>query len=284
MLSRTASTIITGLLVMSPSGSAHARVTGITFEPKSPIVGQSVTAIATDDRKHEVAQWNWFCILADAGASNHRTITPIEPGRANLKLLCGGTYKVSLQVTYQGPKTPPSETISVSLVIARPDKFTIVEGIDTSTRYPGSASMITIRSQINSREKDAGKHLLGMAQQRVRNRTWWNKKQDPDQPWLPPAPGPHVNHSKGVIECWVTLDIDPEDWAKIRPGSPIVSWDEDLRVIYMLGYPRNKGEWPPHSTGKEVTIECPLGTKHLSIVKVDEDHWAVHEQRPKQPE
>ena len=57
MASRTAGTIIASLLLMGPSGPAQAKVTGITFEPKDPIVGHSATAIATDDRKHEVAQW-----------------------------------------------------------------------------------------------------------------------------------------------------------------------------------------------------------------------------------
>ena len=52
-----ASTIIAALLLIRPSVSAHARVTGVTFEPKSPIVGHSVTAIATDDQKHKVVKW-----------------------------------------------------------------------------------------------------------------------------------------------------------------------------------------------------------------------------------
>jgi hypothetical protein len=52
MRSGIASTIIVGLLLIFPSVSANAGVTGVTFEPKSPNVGHSVTAIATDDQKH----------------------------------------------------------------------------------------------------------------------------------------------------------------------------------------------------------------------------------------
>ena len=59
MRSGIAVTIIAGLFLMLPSVSAHARVTGVTFEPKSPIVGHSVTAIATDDQKHKVVKWIW---------------------------------------------------------------------------------------------------------------------------------------------------------------------------------------------------------------------------------
>src|SRR5690242_6764395 len=65
MRSGIASAIITGLLVMLPSVSVNARVTGVTFEPKSPIVGHSVTAIATDDQKHKVDKWIWYCTLTD---------------------------------------------------------------------------------------------------------------------------------------------------------------------------------------------------------------------------
>jgi hypothetical protein len=61
-----------------------------------------------------------------------------------------------------------------------------------------------------------------MAQRRVRNRTWWDGTKDLDEPWRPEHPGPMLLHSHGVIESWVTLNIDPGDWAKIRPGSPIV--------------------------------------------------------------
>src|SRR5436189_223605 len=139
MTSRTASTIVAGLLLMGPSGSAHARVTGITFEPESPIVGHSVAAIATDDRKHEVARWSWW----------------------------------------------------------------------------------KIRGRVRCRGTDAGEDLLGMAQRRVRNRTWWDGRKDPDEPWRPEAPGDMLNHSHGVIESWAMLNIAPGDWAKIRPGSPI---------------------------------------------------------------
>src|SRR5436305_2919918 len=64
MRSGIASTIIAGLFLMLPSVSAHARVTGVTFEPKSPIVGHSVTAIATDDQKHKVVKWIWYCTLS----------------------------------------------------------------------------------------------------------------------------------------------------------------------------------------------------------------------------
>src|SRR4051812_3510146 len=104
--SRTVSTIIAGLLLMGPSGPAHARVTRIAFEPESPIVGRSVTAIATDDRKHEVAKWIWSCTLSDAGTSSPAEIKPTAPGRATFNLLCGGTYMVSLRVIYGGPTLP----------------------------------------------------------------------------------------------------------------------------------------------------------------------------------
>src|SRR4051794_21284470 len=131
MTSRTASTIIAGLLLIGPSGSAQARVTGITFEPKSPIVGHSVTAIAIDDQKHEVAKWIWSCTLADAGTSSPAVIKTPVPGRATLDLLCGGTYTVSLRVTYGGPMPPQPETVTVLLVIARPDDLKLIKGFDT---------------------------------------------------------------------------------------------------------------------------------------------------------
>jgi hypothetical protein len=98
MWSRKASTIIAGLLLMYPSASAHATVTGITFEPKRPIVGDSVTAIAIDDQKHEVIRWNWYYTLTDAGASSRpMLIGSTVRGRFALDLRCGGTHKVSLQ-------------------------------------------------------------------------------------------------------------------------------------------------------------------------------------------
>lgn len=281
MWMRTPSTIIVGLLLTGPSGSAQARVTAITFEPESPVVGHSVTAIATDGQKHEVTQWVWTCTLADAGTSNRMVIQRRDPGRATLELRCGGTYTVSLRVTYGGPMPPPPETVSVTLVVARPDGLKIIKGIDTPIRFPDSAdtnTQITIRSQVQSRQQDAGENLLGMAQWRVRNKTWWNGKKDPDRPWQPAAPGPMLSHSKGVIQSWVVLSLDPADWAKIRPGEPIVTWDEDLRLLYEIGpSPWQLFPGRDRAAGKSVTVECPLGTRHLSSVKVDEEHWAVRE-------
>jgi hypothetical protein len=157
MTSRTASTIVAGLLLMGPSGSAHARVTGITFEPRSPIVGHSTTAIATDDRKHEVARWIWTCTLADAGTSSPTTIKPTIPGRATLNLWCGGTYSVSLRVTYGGPMPPPPETVSVPLVIARPDDLELIKGFDTPAPYRDAGSSFKIRSQVRWRTRRGGR-------------------------------------------------------------------------------------------------------------------------------
>jgi hypothetical protein len=281
MTSRTATTIIAGLLLIGPSGSAQARVTAITFEPKSPIVGHSMTAIADDDHKHEVARWTWSCTLADAATSSPAAITTTVPGRATLDLLCGGTYAVSLRVTYGGPMPPPPETISVPLVIARPDDVKLIKGFDGPVPYAGAGSVsIKIRSQVKSRRTDAGERLLGMAQRRIRNRTRWDGTKDPDEPWRPEFPGPLLNHSHGVIESWATLNIDPADWSKIRRGTPIVSWDEDLRLVYGVGSARHEGQATQHGAGKWVRVECPLGTEHLSIVKVDDDHWAVREGEP----
>jgi hypothetical protein len=278
MSSRTAGTIIASLLLMGPSGSAQAKVTGITFEPKDPIVGHSVTAIATDDRNHEVAQWAWHFTLADAGTWGSPTVMkPLAPGRATLTLLCGGTYTVSLRVTYGGPMAPPPETVSVPLVIARPDDHKIIQGIDKPVRYEETGSGIEIRSQVRSRGKDVGEHLLGTAQRRVRNRTWWDGKKDPDRPWEPKFPPGSFFQMRGVIKSLVILDIAPGDWAKIRPGGPVVSWDEDARLVYGIGSLRHEGDVSHHGGGKAVTVECPLGTKPLSIVKVDDDHWAVRE-------
>ncbi len=270
MGSRIASTILAGLLLMSPSVSAYARVTGIEFVPKSPIVGHSVTAIVIDDQKHEVVKWDWSYTLTDAGTSGRPTsIEATVPGRAALDLRCGGTYKVSLVVTYGGPTPPPPETVSAALTIARPDALKNIEGLDVAVHYPGKASATTIRSQVISRETDAGEHLLGMAQRRVRNRIWWDGKKDADQPWQPEVPGPMLFQSGGVIESWAILNIDPRDWARVPRGKPIVTWDEEVRLVYGLG--------SASRLGKPVTVECPLGTKHLSIVKVDDGRWAVRE-------
>jgi hypothetical protein len=274
---RTACTIIASLLLMGPSGSAQAKVTGITFEPKEPIVGHSVTAIATDDRKHEVAEWTWHCTSADAGTWSPAVMKPLAPGRATLTLLCGGTYTVSLRVTYGGPMAPPPETVTVPLVIARPDDLNIIQGGDTPARYEGTAREVLIRSQVTSRGKDVGEHLLGLAQRRVRNRTWWDGKKDPDEPWGPKAPPGRFFLRRGVIESREILDIAPGDWAKIHLGGPVVSWDEDARLVYEKGSVRHEGDMSLHGGGKAVTVECPLGTKHLSIVKVDDDHWTVRE-------
>ena len=265
---RLTNTIVAGLLLMCTSVSAHAGVTGIRFEPKSPIVGQSVTAIAIDDQKLEVVKWNWYCNFADAGTSSRPTaIKSTVPGRAALDLPCGGTYTVSLEVTYGGPMPPPPETVSVALTIAPPDGLEIIEGLDVALHYPGTAIATTIRGQVMSGETDAGERLLGMAQRRVRNRTWWDGKKDPDQPWQPEAPGPMLFHSGGVIESWAILNIDPQDWAKISHGKPIVTWDEDVRLVYGIGSAK--------FGGKMVRVECPLVTEHLWIVKVDDRRWAV---------
>jgi hypothetical protein len=276
MRSSIGSTIIAGFLLMYPSLSARATVTGITFEPKSPIVGHSVTAIAIDDQKHEVVKWNWCYTLTDAGVSSHPTkIESTVPGRATLVLRCGGTYKVSLEVIYGGPMPPPPETVSVALTIARPEALKIIRGLDEAVHYPGTAIATTIRRQVMSRETDAGEQLLGMAQRRVRNRTWWDGKKEPDQPWKPETPDQTLYQAGGVIESWVILNIDPREWAKLPHGKPIVTWDEDVRLVYGFYSATREGEGTFHFRGKFVTVECPLGTEHLSIVKVDDDRWAV---------
>jgi hypothetical protein len=276
MWSRIASTSIAGLLLIHPSVSAHATVTGITFEEQSPVVGQSVTAIAIDDQKHDVVKWNWNYTLTDAGTSTSpTTIRSTVPGRATLDLLCGGTYTVSLEITYGGPMPTPPETVSVAVTIARPDALKNIGGLEVAVHYPGEAIATTIRHHVMSRESDAGEHLLGMAQRRIRNRIRWDGKKEPDQSWQPKAPGPIICQNRGVIESWVMLNISPRDWAKVPHGKPIMTWDEDVRLVYGIESARRDREVRRQFRGKLVSVECPLGTEHLSIVKVDDGRWAV---------
>jgi hypothetical protein len=276
MWSRIASTSIAGLLLIHPSVSAHATVTGITFEEQSPVVGQSVTAIAIDDQKHDVVKWNWNYTLTDAGTSTSpTTIRSTVPGRATLDLLCGGTYTVSLEITYGGPMPTPPETVSVAVTIARPDALKNIGGLEVAVHYPGEAIATTIRHQVMSRESDAGEHLLGMAQRRIRNRIRWDGKKEPDQSWQPKAPGPIICQNRGVIESWVMLNISPRDWAKVPHGKPIMTWDEDVRLVYGIESAKHEGEGARHFRGKLVSVECALGTEHLSIVKLDDGRWTV---------
>jgi hypothetical protein len=148
MRSRIANEIIAALLLMRPPISAHAKVTGVTFEPKRPIVGHSVTAIATDDQKHKVVKWIWYGTLADAGTHSPIVLNSTVPGRATLKLMCGGTYKVSLQVTYGGPMPPPTETVSALITVARPDALKIMKGLDFAASYDSRGN--AIRSRVRS--------------------------------------------------------------------------------------------------------------------------------------
>src|SRR5262249_37243782 len=150
MRSMVGNAIIAALLLMRAPMSAHAKVTGVTFEPKCPIVGHSMTAIATDDQKHKVVKWIWYGILADAATHAPIVLKSTDPGRATLELMCGGTYKVSLQVTYGGPMPPPTETVSALITVARPDALKIMKGLDFAAPYDGRASAIEIQSPVMS--------------------------------------------------------------------------------------------------------------------------------------
>ncbi len=275
MRSGIACTLIAAILLVGPSVSAHARVTRVTFEPKDPIVGRSVAAIANDDQKHKVVKWIWYGTLSDAGTHDPIAMHSTVPGRATLKVICGGTYKVFLRVTYGGPMPPPTETVSASITITRPDAVRIIKGLDMATGYHDKGSAIEIQSQVMSRKADAGEALLGMAQRRVNNRTWWDGKRDADQPWQLECPV--IFQRSGVIGSTATLEMDPNDWAKIPPGKPVVTWDEEIRLVYGMGSVRRGGGFTTHGDGKYVEIECPLGTERLAIIKVDEAHWVVRE-------
>lgn len=271
MRSRIIGTILSGLLLIGPAGSARARVTGIAFDPKGPVVGHSVTAIAVDDGKHEVVKWSWSYTLAAAGTSdNPVAIRSADPGRAKVDLRCGGTYTFTLEVTYGGPMAPPPETVSAALTVPRPDAIRIVGGLDVPVLYQGTAVAIMTHGRVLSLGADTGVHLLGQAQRRIRNRTWWAGKKDPDRPWEPDAPGNMMAQVRGEIEDMVLLNIDRAEWEKVPIGKPIVTWDEDVRLIYIVGYKREVSR-----LGKAVTVECSLGTEHLAIVKRDDQHWVV---------
>jgi uncharacterized protein (TIGR03067 family) len=73
----------------------------------------------------------------------------------------------------------------------------------------------------------------------------------------------------------IPLKIDPEHWAKIPPGKRVVTWDEEVRLVYGLGSAGREGERTHHGGDKYVSIECPLGTERLSIIKIDASHWAI---------
>ena len=86
------------------------------------------------------------------------------------------------------------------------------------------------------RNADVGEYLLGMAQRRIRNRTWWDGKRDTDQPWQLECPV--IFQGDGVIGSTATLAIAPKDWAKIPLGKPVVTWDEEIRLVDRVGPPR----------------------------------------------
>ena len=271
MRSRITGAILSGLLLTCPAGSVHARVTGITFDPKEPVVGGSAAAVAVDDGKHEVVAWDWAYTLADAGTSNLPVaIGSDKPGWASLDLPCGGTYAVTLEVTYGGPMPPPPDKVSATLTVARPDASLIVGGLGVPVSYPGTPIAIDLHRQVQSQGTEAGVHLLGHAQRRIRNRTWWSGKKDPDRSWEPSAPGNMMAQIRGEIDDMVLLNIDPKEWAKVPIGKTVVTWEEDIRLTYTIGYRREV-----HDLGKAVTVECPLGTDHLTIVKLDDQRWVV---------
>ena len=263
------------LILSGMIGSAQAKVTGIRFDPQSPVVGDTVTAIAVDDQKDNVTEWEWNYKLADAGTDNGTVaITSATPGRATFQLGCGGTYTIRVKVSYGGPTTTTQETISVPLVVARPDGVKFIEGfLDSPVRYFAKTSGVQIRWQIKSGSADVGESLVGMTQRRIRNRKWWNERRDPDQAWQPSTN--EFWHSGGVLHSTACLTCDPDDWGKIRSGERIAAWEADWQLTYSVGK-----FGPTHGGGKLVQIACPLGTKHFAIYKFDRDHWVVRETEP----
>ena len=276
MRSRMSSTMIVGLLLTGPVISAQARVTGIAFEPKSPTVGHSVTAVAIDDGKHKVAEWHWSSTLSDAKARGAPAwIESDTPGRATIRLFCGGTYSVKLRVVYGGAMPPPPETVSAVLKIPRPDAIEICEGLSQPAPYRSPAIATTIRYWVLSGEATTGMDLLGTAQRRIRNCTRWDGKKDPDRSWEPDLPGLELSQIQGVIRDLVTLRMEPREWAKVASGQTIMSWDEDFRLIYIIESKSIDDDARKSLRGRSVSVECPLGTEHLSIVKLDDEHWTV---------
>jgi hypothetical protein len=85
---------------------AQAAITGIIIDPTKRVVGRAITSIATDDGKHRVSDWSWRCILTDAGARDMLPMHPDGPGRAKIVARWGGTYTITLNVTYAGPSAP----------------------------------------------------------------------------------------------------------------------------------------------------------------------------------
>jgi len=96
--------------------------------------------------------------------------------------------------------------------------------------YDEMGNAIEIQSQVMRRNADAGEYLLGMAQRRLRNRTWWNGKIDADQPWEPEAGGFWVFHQGrrgslgGSRACEGGSGIAP--WKqRVSPASQLILQD-----------------------------------------------------------
>ena len=237
MRSRMSSTMIVGLLLTGPVISAQARVTGIAFEPKSPTVGHSVTAVAIDDGKHKVAEWHsvFNPVRRQGPQPAPAWIESDTPGRATIRLFCGGTYSVKLRVVYGGAMPPPPETVSAVLKIPRPDAIEICEGLSQPAPYRSPAIATTIRYWVLSGEATTGMDLLGNLRS-VASATApvGTGRRTPIDPGEPDLPGLELSQIQGVIRDPVTLRMEPREWAKVASGQTIMSWDEDFRLIYII--------------------------------------------------
>jgi len=179
-----------------------------------------------------------------------------------LTLPVAGNYTVTC-IAYP-PVMGGGQPVQVSGTVGVPAP-TSVRGLSGTNVpvFPNSA-VLALSLVMQSPSQPAGPMLAAMVQENCYNWVFYGGTTGGPSGWVPASPAANFYLAGGKVYDWITFVL-VSGWSNIPVGTVLVSWSQDLRLVWSFMC----------AGGTPQTVVASLGTVNWSIVKSDASHWSL---------
>jgi hypothetical protein len=248
--------ILCVLVAIGLARPVRAEIMSLRATPPYPTVGTGFLVQALDNGLQPFASsLGWTYQITAPGLAG--TPITIGAGVTQVNIVCPmpGYYNVLLVATYKiTPFVTTAASYAITAGVSPPTGVAPLSGLGAQASYKAGA--VPVVWKIMAGSAVAGPKLGGLAQERLYNIVFWGGSTGKNTGWGPSAPGPNFILNAGQLTDVVQYTADTA-WSKIPVGGTLLSYDQDLQIVYSF----------VTAGGDVVPSIFSLGTLHWTMVK-----------------
>jgi hypothetical protein len=230
----------------------------IQLTPQYPTVGTGFTATLRDLPIPAMSA-SWRQEIQIPGQCTSPTVNLVgTPSGTTSVAAIPGNYHIGVLLTLMDGSQPVLDTW---VGINQPTDSRMISG-QGAIAAPSTSVLLKSLMMVDL-NIPVGPQIIGLAQERLTNRQWWNGQNLPDTDWGPTSPGPEFYQAGGFIFDWVVIDYEP--WSSVPIGTVIASWDQQLRLVSSMAC----------KDGSAINIVSSVGKRHFRFIKIDANSYQV---------